>query len=110
MPVPSGLVAPAMRAISSSSSRGKSGGSRSGTPPTTLSAGSGGTGSSDGIVMRQRERGGSPARQGSVTPPRKRGSGIAPSPQRERGRREIGHEDDMRTLALERSLSGGLRR
>jgi hypothetical protein len=58
--------------------------------------------------MRQRERGGSPARQGSVTPPtRKQRTGTPPSPQRERGRRELDQGGDMRTLALERSLSHG---
>jgi Spo7-like protein len=103
MPAPPGLVAPAIRTVSSSSSRGKSGGSRSGTPPT--SSGGPPSGGADGIVMRQRERGGSPTRQGSVTPPGKQRAGIPPSQQRERGRRELVH--DMRTFALERSLSHG---
>jgi Spo7-like protein len=100
-----GLVVPAIRTVSSSSSRGKSGGSRSGTPPTAAGAGS--NVGIDGIVMKQRERGGSSTRQGSVTPPGKQRAGIPYSPQRERGRRELIHEGDMRTFALERSLSHG---
>jgi len=107
-PASSGLVSPAIRTVCSSSSRGKGvSGSRSGTPPTTLGAGGSGGGSADGIIMRQRERGGSPKRQGSVTPPRKQRTGVSPSPHREQGRRELGQDGDMRTLALERSLSHG---
>ena len=106
VPAPSALVPPVIRTVSSSSSRGRSGGSRSGTPPTGTSTGLSSSGNSmNGIItMRQRERGGSPMRQGSVTPPGKQRTRMAVFPQRERGRREPGQEGDMRTLALERSL------
>lgn len=94
---PTAPGAPALRTVSSSSSsRGKASGSRSGTPP------------SGGIVMRQRDRSGSPARQGTPTD---RASG-APfmSPPRDRIKREGSSDVGMRTMALERSLNQGQHR
>jgi hypothetical protein len=101
-------------ASSAGSSRGRGSGSRSGTPPTTPGSG--------GIMMRQRST--SPMRHGGETPPVSRqASGSrsgTPTPgkvsglvrqgsgsQRERGRRDVGGDGNMRTLALEKSLGLG---
>ncbi|KAF8148453.1 hypothetical protein B0H34DRAFT_737107 [Crassisporium funariophilum] len=77
------------RTVSNASSRGR--GSRSGTPPTTPS----GSGSS-GIVMKQRERSGSPLRR--VNQHREKGM--------RRDRESLG-EADMRTAVLEKSIVQG---
>ncbi|PPQ86177.1 hypothetical protein CVT25_006920 [Psilocybe cyanescens] len=77
---------PPSRTASNASSRGRV--SRSGTPPTTPSSlGSG------GIVMKQRDRSGSPMRR--VSPPREKGL---------RRDRDSMAEADMRTAVLEKSV------
>ncbi|KAF8809447.1 hypothetical protein BYT27DRAFT_7187752 [Phlegmacium glaucopus] len=73
-----------------SSSKGT--GSRSGTPPTPSNSGSG------GIVMKQRERSGSPMRRGDT--PRERGG------RRDRDSMPMGVAD-MRTVVLEKSINEG---
>lgn len=84
----------AIRTISSSSSRGRGGGSRSGTPPTI--GGTSGSHGRSGIMMRQRERNDSPMRGRTSSEKSKESS--PPSVQRRQSEGE--HDRILRPIHL----------
>ncbi|KXN81988.1 hypothetical protein AN958_03335 [Leucoagaricus sp. SymC.cos] len=102
-PTPSSLIPPTFsRTVSNSSSRGRGGTPRSGTPPTP------GSSSSSIASRQQRDRSGSPMRQPRSPGRRNPNRRVTPEGSESRNRREMmGEDGDMRMRALERSLVHG---